>query len=191
MSLKYPLLMAALAALLLTGCGAARIVAPAAPDLPPPQLEVERQPQAEPANQGQPATDVPELTAEAVQPAPAARWPDGEARTDEQGQVVVAVAPRNLNNPGETLDFDLGMNTHSVTLDMDLAALSTLTTDTGHVVGGLLWDAPRGGHHVSGILSFPAALDGAPLLEGAAVLTLTIRDVDAPERVFAWSSSHE
>ena len=53
------------------------------------------------------------------------------ARIDEQGAVVFEVTPLNLGTPADTLEFDVAMNTHSVDLSMDLAALSTLSTDTG------------------------------------------------------------
>jgi len=108
------------------------------------------------------------------------------ARTDNQGAVTLVVTPLNLGNPGATLDFDVAMNTHSVDLSMDLTTLATLTTDTGRAVQAIRWDAPQGGHHVEGELSFPAGVDGASLLQGAAKLTLTLRNVDAPERVFVW-----
>jgi hypothetical protein len=100
--------------------------------------------------------------------------------------VTLVVTPLNLNNPGQTLDFDVAMETHSVDLSMDLAALSTLTTDAGRSVPATRWDAPLGGHHVAGKLSFPATVDGMPLLEGVTKLTLIVRDVDAPERAFVW-----
>jgi len=111
---------------------------------------------------------------------------EGLARTDEQGAVVVEVTPLNLIDPGETIEFEIGMNTHSIDLSMDLAALATLTTDTGKTVQASLWDAPGGGHHVSGKLIFPALADGQPVLEGAKELTLAIKDLDAPERIFSW-----
>jgi hypothetical protein len=69
---------------------------------------------------------------------------------------------------------------------MDLATLSTLTTDTGLSVQATTWDAPRGGHHVQGKLIFPATQDGKSILEGTSKLTLTITNVDAPTRVFEW-----
>jgi len=123
-----------------------------------------------------------------VPPAPAAQAAPAQdlARADEQGAVTVAVTPLNLNSPGQTLDFEVAMNTHSVNLGMDLATLATLTADTGHTVRATGWDAPKGGHHVSGRLSFPASVDGAPLLNGAKKLTLTLQNVDAPERTFTW-----
>jgi len=107
-------------------------------------------------------------------------------RSDTQGAVTLEVTPTNLSDPGDELLFEISMNTHSVDLSMDLAALATLTADNGNSVQASLWDAPRGGHHVSGTLSFPASVDGKPLLDGATKLTLTINDVDAPERVFTW-----
>jgi hypothetical protein len=48
-----------------------------------------------------------------------------------------------------------------------------------------------GGHHVGGTLSFPASVDGVSLLDGARVLTMTIRDVDIPERIFTWQLNAE
>lgn len=107
-------------------------------------------------------------------------------RSDEQGAVAVEVRPVNLETPGETLEFEVGLNTHSVDLSMDLASLASLSTDNGKTVKASLWDAPLGGHHVSGKLVFPAEVDGGPLLEGAARLTLTIEQLDIPERVFTW-----
>lgn len=106
---------------------------------------------------------------------------------DEQGAVSVAVTPVDLSAGAATLDFEVAMNTHSVELDMDLAALATLTTDNGRTVTAILWDAVPGGHHVSGVLSFPATDGETAVLDGAAQLTLTIREVDAAERVYVWS----
>jgi hypothetical protein len=108
------------------------------------------------------------------------------ARTDQQGAVVIEVEPLNLGTPADTLVFGVSLNTHSVDLSMDLAALATLSTDTGLAVPASAWDAPSGGHHVSGTLRFPATKDGRSVLEGASKLTLTILRVDAPTRVFEW-----
>jgi hypothetical protein len=113
-------------------------------------------------------------------------WTEQTTQTDDQGAVTVEITPLNLANAGETLDFQVVLDTHSVDLSMDLAALATLTTDTGKTSQALKWDAPLGGHHVEGTLSFPAAMDGSTLLEGASQITLTIKDLDAPQRVFVW-----
>ena len=113
-------------------------------------------------------------------------WVEDVARVDNQGAVEIELVPLNQNNPDLTLDFNVNLNTHSVDLSMDLATLAILETDTGLSVQASLWDAPRGGHHVSGILSFPAEIDGFPLLEGVSKMTISLIDVDAPERIFVW-----
>lgn len=107
-------------------------------------------------------------------------------RIDQQGAVIVEVTPLNLDNPSDQVEFDVVMDTHSVDLSMDLAMLATITTNTGITVKATLWDAPRGGHHVTGKLIFPAANDGKSILEGATKLTLTIVNLDAPSRVLEW-----
>lgn len=108
------------------------------------------------------------------------------SKSDGQGAVTVEIKPENLTTPGDTLIFDISMNTHSVDLSMDLAKLAVLSTDSGKTVQALKWDAPRGGHHVSGKLSFPKTLNGKNLLEGAQVVTVIIKNVDAPSRTFSW-----
>ncbi len=111
------------------------------------------------------------------------------SRVDEQGAVVVEVQPLNLEASATDLDFAVAMNTHSVDLGMDLTSAATLTTDTGITVQPTAWDGPRGGHHISGTLVFPASQDGKPILQGASKLTLTISNVGAPSRVFEWALS--
>lgn len=112
-----------------------------------------------------------------------------DAAVDEQGAVTVSVTPVDLEREAAELAFEVAMNTHSVDLSMDLAELATLTTDNGRTVSATLWDAVPGGHHVSGVLTFPAIVEGTAVLEGAAELTLTITNVDAPSRTFTWSLS--
>lgn len=109
------------------------------------------------------------------------------ARLDTQGAIEISISPVNLQQPGETLDFDVSMDTHSVDLSMDLAQFATLTTDTGVSVKALKWEAPKGGHHVSGKLSFPSKSDGGFLLDGAKIVTITLTDVNVPSRVFTWN----
>jgi hypothetical protein len=111
----------------------------------------------------------------------------GLARTDSQGAVEFVVSPRSWTREANgTLEFEISMDTHSVDLSMDLAELSTLQTDLGVSVAALDWTGGSG-HHVVGVLRFPAASStGPPVLDGAALLILTIREVDAPSRVFQW-----
>ena len=111
---------------------------------------------------------------------------DSATRTDEQGAIIFEITPLNLDTPTDTLEFDVVMDTHTIDLSMDLATLSTITTDTGISVDATLWDAPLGGHHVEGKLIFPATKDGKSILEGANKLTLTLLNLDAPTRIFEW-----
>ena len=107
-------------------------------------------------------------------------------RTDQQGAVTVVVKPELWTSSSETLTFVIALDTHSVDLSFDLAALATLSTDTGLTLQSTGWDAPAGGHHVSGKLSFPARVDGKFVLDGINNLLLTIKNLDASERVFTW-----
>ncbi len=109
------------------------------------------------------------------------------ARVDSQGTVEFVVTPRSWTREANgTLEFEISMDTHSVDLSMDLAELSTLQTDLGASVAALDWTGGSG-HHVEGVLRFPAVGSTGPaVLEGAGLLILTIRDVDAPTRIFQW-----
>lgn len=139
------------------------------------------------------SADLPTSQPAAVSPTESVLQPANDAnasadltRIDQQGAISFEVTPLNLSAPADQLDFDVALGTHSVDLSMDLATLSTLTTDTGVTVQATLWDAPRGGHHVEGKLIFPSTQDGKSILDGAGKLTLTITDADAPSRVFEW-----
>jgi hypothetical protein len=108
-------------------------------------------------------------------------------QTDSQGAITVKITPENIEQPGDTLIFEVIMDTHSVDLSMDLAQLTTLTTDTGKTIQALKWDAPRGGHHVTGKLSFSTLLDGIDIITGVKGFTITIDNLDVPTRQFIWS----
>lgn len=113
-------------------------------------------------------------------------WPEGQSQEDTQGSVVVIVTAENLNTFSDSIDFVVALDTHSVDLSMDLATLATLATDSGLSVDAKLWDAPRGGHHIKGILSFPSSKGGLSLLANATNITLTIHNLDATARIFNW-----
>ena len=132
----------------------------------------------------QPTTDVP-----TAQPGANTTQPEGPTREDSQGAVTVRVTPLNLNTASVTLDFAVVLDTHSVDLSMDLTQLAVLRADTDVMVSASAW--PLGsGHHYAATLSFPTeTADGASLLDGATTLTLIIKDVGAPERVFEWALS--
>ncbi len=109
-----------------------------------------------------------------------------ETRIDEQGAVTFDVTPLDLDSPGDTIDFEIVMDTHSVDLGWDLAAQAVLRTHTDLEVQGAGWPVGTSHHH-SGTLSFPArTAEGVPILDGAGTLTLLIRDTEVSERAFVW-----
>ncbi len=128
-------------------------------------------------------------TTEPIQPdaTPETHAASNDTRVDTQGAVEVAVKPLNLGDPeSNTLEFEVTLDTHSVDLSMNLAALASLQVDTGANVSPLSWSGGDG-HHVQGLLIFPLKpANGDSLLKGAAVLRLILRDIDVPERVFEW-----
>ena len=87
-------------------------------------------------------------------------------RSIEAGTVVVKIQPMRLDTSGAT--FKISFDTHSGTLNLDVASQATLFVGaTAWPVGSWSGDAP-GGHHRQGELSFTPA--GAPT--GTATLTL-------------------
>ena len=115
--------------------------------------------------------------------APAATSSGGATQTNEGGQVTVK-ATWNGVSTGPV--FDIVMDTHAVDLDgYDLAQLAILRVD-GREIQPEGWDAPKGGHHRQGTLTFPATT--AVITSGTRTVELVIRDVaGVPERVFRWT----
>jgi len=113
-------------------------------------------------------------------------WLEGISRLDTQGAVEIEVIPKEIRLTEGMVDFDVFLNTHSIDLSMDLAQLSILETDTGFSLTAAAWSGLPGGHHISGVLSFPAESDSVQVLTDASRITITIRDIDAPERVYVW-----
>jgi hypothetical protein len=109
-------------------------------------------------------------------------------QTSNAGQVTIAVS---WAGPSRGAVFDVVMETHTVDLDgVDLRQLAVLRTDQSAEVRPVAWEAPKGGHHRQGTLSFPAtAADGSPLFgPGTRVVELIIPDVaSVPERSFRWA----
>lgn len=106
---------------------------------------------------------------------------------DDQGAVEVAVTPlAEASAESGRLVFEVSMNTHSVDLSMDLADLALLETDNGLSLPAAAWSGGSG-HHVTGSLEFELP-QGAEMdqLAQAARWILTIRQVDAAQRVYEW-----
>ncbi len=107
----------------------------------------------------------------------------GEKRSDAKGIEVVATwasaAPPSLK---------LTLDTHSGDLDQfDLAVLAHVRVDGADWVAPTAVDAPKGGHHRAGTLTFASI--PAPAFASARSIDLRIADVGVPERLFHWERS--
>ena len=109
-------------------------------------------------------------------------------QASEEGEVTVTVTWRGVS-AGPV--FVVAMDTHSIDLDSyDLKDLAVLKINAGQGLRPIAWDAPKGGHHRSGALVFPAtpADGGLSIDPDALTMTLVIRDVaGVPERIFQWT----
>jgi protein-S-isoprenylcysteine O-methyltransferase Ste14 len=109
-------------------------------------------------------------------------------QVSEAGQVKIAVT---WQGPTASPAFTVVVDTHSVDLDgYDLSQLAVLRTDDGREARPSGWDAPAGGHHRSGTLTFPTTRDdGTPMIGPVTrTLELVIRDVaGVPARSFQWT----
>jgi len=104
----------------------------------------------------------------------------GERQQHEAGSVTVTASWMV-----GTSSVLVGMNTHSVDLDgFDLKELARVRLDGGAWASPTGWDAPKGGHHRGGTLSF-GSLDPR-MLAFANVIELEIRDVAVPSHLLRW-----
>ena len=114
--------------------------------------------------------------------------PGAMMQTNEDGQITVKATWQG-RSAGPV--FAVEMDTHVVNLDgYDLRQIAVLRTDQGQEIQPVSWNAPTGGHHRSGTLTFPATLaDGTPLMgPNTRSIELIIRNVGGvPERTFRWT----
>ncbi len=102
-----------------------------------------------------------------------------QSQTNEKGAIVVEATPLSLTRRDNT-SFTITFTTHSGNPVYDIATTSKLTDDKGNTYKALSWTGGKGGHHVSGILTFP------PISKEAKFVTLTIPQIDNFDRVFSW-----
>lgn len=105
-------------------------------------------------------------------------WP---TKSDDQAAVNVTVTPLELSPQAKEWKFDVGMNTHSVTLDQDMLKVAILLDDRGNEYKPLLWEGdPAGGHHREGVLVFSSIISAPKSVE------LKISGIGGVERSFIW-----
>ncbi len=104
-----------------------------------------------------------------------------DTKSDRQARVRIDVAPVQLA-AGKSASFKIWLNTHSVDLNQDLAKVCVLNDDRGRRYQPTGWQGSGpGGHHRSGVLTFPA------LAKDARAVTLVIKGVaQVPARSFSW-----
>lgn len=115
-------------------------------------------------------------------PASSASPPPGTLGEQRSDDASITVAVSWLSGAALLVTMD----THSVDLDgFDLQALARLRLDQGSWVTPSGWDAPKGGHHRVGTLTF-VSLDTVSV-EKARVIELELRDIGVPLRTLRWA----
>ena len=100
----------------------------------------------------------------------------------EGGEVTVEVT---WDGPAAGPVFNVTIDTHSVDLDVLDLSDAVLTNDRGETLAAMPWDAPKGGHHREGRLTFGG--DAEAFLADASWIDLAIDGVGTiPERVLRW-----
>ena len=112
----------------------------------------------------------------------------GATQASEGGQVTIKAT---LQNTSPRPVFKIVMDTHAVDLDgYDLSTLAVLRTAQGQTIQPTGWEAPTGGHHREGMLTFPATTaDGSTIMgPDTRTVELIIRNVaGVPERTLTWT----
>jgi hypothetical protein len=94
-------------------------------------------------------------------------------KTAQVGGVYVSVTPLNLTERGSaTIDFTVALETHSGSLP-DVLNSASLIRQGGGETQPLTWSGGKGGHHLSGKLSFPGAGRGKD-----GVITMVLKRLD-------------
>jgi hypothetical protein len=176
---------ALLLGLLIVGCGSSSSgVAPSSPTSVAPSSPTSVAPSSPTSvAPSSPTSAASTSSVPAAQPAASA-----QTQTNEGGGVTIKAT---WAGPEAGPVFEVVLDTHSVDLDQyDLQELALLRVNGSQELRPVAWEAPKGGHHREGKLSFPATLPaGGPTLgEDLRTLELVIRDVGGvPTRSLQWT----
>ncbi len=107
---------------------------------------------------------------------------DLPTKTNAENGVTIEATPIDFSLDTK-VKFDVTLTTHQGDLDFDMREVSLLEDDEGNRYMPVEWEgSPPGGHHRSGVLTFPE------LNEETKHIELIIKNVyNVPERVFTWS----
>lgn len=115
--------------------------------------------------------------------------PTDLTQSAQAGAVEIIATALNLTNvDAATIDFEIALNSHSVTIDLDLVNSAILRVGAVEVAPAVWETTTPAGHHIKGLLRFPRTTeDGAALLAEATDITLVISGLpDDAERTFTW-----
>ena len=109
-----------------------------------------------------------------------------KTQSHQANNVTIEATPQgNLATGGKDLVFDVVLDTHSVDLDKyDLVALTVLRDSQGREFKPVSWNAPKGGHHRSGLLTFSA--DQPISQAGIKYVELSVRDIASASHLLRW-----
>lgn len=111
----------------------------------------------------------------------AAQTPALAARSSDGGGVRVVVKPKTVG-AGPTWEFEVTMDTHSTPLNADLVKTAALIDSGGRRYQPIAWKGdPAGGHHRTGVLSFPAPATQSGPFE------IQIEGMGPAKRSFQWT----
>ena len=97
----------------------------------------------------------------------------------QAGAVEIKVKPSQLE-VGKNILFTVTLDTHSAELSYDLAELASLEDNLGNNYRPEAWSGGKGGHHLSGELSF------AKLKSNAQSIKLNFEGIENEEVFFEW-----
>lgn len=103
-------------------------------------------------------------------------------QSTQAGGVAIRVKPADVSAGASTWQFQVSLDTHSGSLDDDLAKTAVLVDGAGKQYAAAGWQGDSsGGHHRSGVLQFK------PLSPRPAALELRIKRAGEPApRSFRW-----
>lgn len=100
----------------------------------------------------------------------------GSSEAKENSEAGVTIIAVYLGNNA----FDIKLDTHSGSLDYEMAKISSVRDSKGNIIKPESWDGGIGGHHFEGTLKFPKFDDSKGF-------ELVIQDVaEVKERVLKW-----
>ena len=110
-------------------------------------------------------------------------FPNWETKVNSEPPITVKVTPVELGRDAGTWKFDIVLDTHSGSLDVDLLQSVLLADDKGNMYKPTSWQGPGpGGHHSEGILIFDEIKPTPSYVE------LKIKNVGGvAERSFKWN----